>query len=746
MARTLALAVLFLIVSVSAQAAGPFIVTNTNDSGPGSLREALANVDAIQKCSCRVEFRIDEPVPESGYFTIKLDRLLPIVHLTENFTLDGTTQTAHTGDTNPTGPEIFIDGENVTQLGPGLRIVDCAFCDISSIGVRKFQGNGIHFDRGHGINLVGLDLRDNGWNGLLYLRAFNMTLRNSRFRNNGQNGIFTRAGTVNAENLIVEGNGANGIDMGGWLTSFNAEITGNAHHGVRIAEGSQYFSSLDRIWANGLMPIERGAPGPSSERFDIGTPAVSVAQGTQGTRSARVNIRGLVSAGPNAEVDVTIFASPVAHPLGFGEARNVLTAVKVRTDSSGMATFNTDVANVVGPLPPLGFITATARTIQYGSSEFSLPVPLETNAIVVSSTADSGPGSLRAAIEAANARTCTADDACWIASTLPDGAVIEPLSPLPALVKNELRIDANPAVEILGRSAGNTDGLRIDTASAVLNGLVMRGFGRSGLVVNAPSSGAISINIDRSRFLENQDGLTLRGGRLRETLLGDFTLGTTVERVEASNNRGNGIVIEGNTTVIAASRVEENDGNGIFVRSGRMHTFRDVVARRNAGAGIATLPGAYGIHAGFVSTADNGGLGIDRDADGVTANDETEADKILDKPRIISSRYDAARQATIVTFTLWNGVGPDIVEPLEIFSHRMSNTYFYVNDSADPSGFGEGAQRINPGTSSVTGETVLAGDLRGKWITAVRTVADCHFELGCVERDTSEHSNAVRVE
>lgn len=91
---------------------GKYIVSNTNDSGPGSLRQALQDADSHAGPDS-VLFNIPASDPNydalSGVWTIKPSS---VFQLTNNATvLDGTSQARFIGaDTNPLGPEIAIDG------------------------------------------------------------------------------------------------------------------------------------------------------------------------------------------------------------------------------------------------------------------------------------------------------------------------------------------------------------------------------------------------------------------------------------------------------------------------------------------------------------------------------------------------------------------------------------------------------------------------------------------------------------
>ncbi len=90
-----------------------YTVTNTNDSGTGSLRQAITDANAAG--ADIIVFNIPDTDPGydavNGVWVIAPASGLPYL-LTGNTTIDGTTQTTNQGDTNPFGPEIVIDGTN----------------------------------------------------------------------------------------------------------------------------------------------------------------------------------------------------------------------------------------------------------------------------------------------------------------------------------------------------------------------------------------------------------------------------------------------------------------------------------------------------------------------------------------------------------------------------------------------------------------------------------------------------------
>jgi|AntAceMinimDraft_17_1070374.scaffolds.fasta_scaffold00282_6 hypothetical protein len=113
--------------------ANTFTVTNTNDSGTGSLREAI-DYAIFTSGTHTIAFNI--PSSDTGYnVTTGVWTIHPLTtysYITsENITIDGSTQTTNQGNTNPLGPEIELDGSNNT--------IDYAFSviNVSNIHFKK---------------------------------------------------------------------------------------------------------------------------------------------------------------------------------------------------------------------------------------------------------------------------------------------------------------------------------------------------------------------------------------------------------------------------------------------------------------------------------------------------------------------------------------------------------------------------------------------------------------------------------
>jgi len=99
---------------------GTFSVTNTGDTGAGTLRQAIIDAEAEFNAEGNpdtIVFNIPDTDPGynsgTGVWTITPASDLP--DLGYRLVIDGTSQTANQGDTNPKGPEIEINGTNVSM-------------------------------------------------------------------------------------------------------------------------------------------------------------------------------------------------------------------------------------------------------------------------------------------------------------------------------------------------------------------------------------------------------------------------------------------------------------------------------------------------------------------------------------------------------------------------------------------------------------------------------------------------------
>lgn len=129
--------------NVTAVAVASNIVTNTNDSGAGSLRAAINFANANPGTQIKFNIPKSDPGFAGGVFTIKPLTVLPDV-TADATSIIGGTQTNFTGNSNPLGPEIVIDGSLIPRGAfiPGLTIT-ASNCLVRAVVMNNFESSAL---------------------------------------------------------------------------------------------------------------------------------------------------------------------------------------------------------------------------------------------------------------------------------------------------------------------------------------------------------------------------------------------------------------------------------------------------------------------------------------------------------------------------------------------------------------------------------------------------------------------------
>jgi hypothetical protein len=257
-----------------------FPVTSTADAGPGSLRNAIEQANA--SCTpgpCKILFELPAPVPAEGWFTlIPATELPPMV--AERIALDGTSQTRFTGDTNPRGPEIFIDGHLAWR---GLQMRAGCEAIVQGLTLGHFGGgDGLFFssqkiDCPHGQpdrrlitgNYIGVD--PSGTRAWPNQRGLNVEghadVRENVISRNKWSGLWMWRGSASITRNVIEDNGKSGIVLG--PETEHASVVENTINrqgemGVAVAPGAQlYLIRLNSMSDNGGLGIDIDVDGVS---------------------------------------------------------------------------------------------------------------------------------------------------------------------------------------------------------------------------------------------------------------------------------------------------------------------------------------------------------------------------------------------------------------------------------------------------------------------------------------------------
>jgi hypothetical protein len=374
--------------------AATFVVTNTNNAGAGSLRQAILDANASTGTRDFIHFNI----PGDGVQTIAPTSFLPTI--TDPVVIDGLTQPGTTGM-----PLIQIDGIDAGAQANGLFIT-AGGSTVSGLVITRFGAGGQPGDfggagiviQGAGGNILEQNFIGVAADGLTSMpnRADGVFIDNSPnnrigpasniLSGNSRYGVMLSGGGTTGTTIVgnllgvdLEGNapasstqvggigifGASGTSIGGAAPGSANTIGFNAINGVHVASGTGNTMSRNRFVANGELGINLGAAGvTANDPGDADTgpndllnyPVLTaVAGGVQGT------FNGL----PNATYLIEFFASPACDASGNGEGTTFLAAVGIGTDGAGNAT----IPFVTTPVNQQ--ITATTTDTSGNTSEFS---------------------------------------------------------------------------------------------------------------------------------------------------------------------------------------------------------------------------------------------------------------------------------------------------------------------------------------------------------------------------------------
>ena len=241
-----------------AVAAGPVVqlVTNTNDSGAGSFRQALLNANADIASTDTISFNI----PGAGPHTITLASSLP--DITGPVVIDGTTEPDFAGT-----PVVEINGNNVAVDGLTLKGGNST---VRGLVINRFQGTGIVLIGAGNViegNYIGIDpggtlARSNTLGGILLNSANNRIGGTTTAARNVVSGSAFASGitVVGAAGNTIQGNyiglnaagtaaipnqfdgirltNATNTQIGGTAAGAGNVISGNALSGIQFLQTS----------------------------------------------------------------------------------------------------------------------------------------------------------------------------------------------------------------------------------------------------------------------------------------------------------------------------------------------------------------------------------------------------------------------------------------------------------------------------------------------------------------------------
>lgn len=263
----------------------------------------------------------------------------------------------------------------------------------------------------------------------------------------------------------------------------------------------------------------------------------------------------------------------------------------------------------------------------------------------VTNTKNTGAGSLRAAITAANAATGADTIAFNIAGT--GTHTILPTSALPAIT-DAVTIDAGtqpgftnaPLIVITGSKAGSANGLVIRADGCTVRGLVINKFARSGIVLQSDGNKIqtcyIGTNATATTTTGNKlDGVTVAAGSSGNTIGGSGT-GNFI-----AGNRRYGVNISGDgadANVVASNSIGNNAAGGVAVQAGAENNtlggtavaLSNVISANGNNGILITGVGTKGntVVGNFVGTDSGGTKAIGNFLDGIAVTGGASENKI----------------------------------------------------------------------------------------------------------------------
>ncbi len=247
-ALTLSIAMLWL--SGCELSAATFWVTNANDSGSGSLRQAITDANATPGLDT-----INFQIPGTGAHTISPGSALPSI--TDLVVIDGTTQPGFSGS----APVIELNGSGA-GANAGLRLV-AGSNTIRGLVINRFGADGIRVDGPGGNSIVGCYVgidpggsiaRGNTLNGILV---------------NGSSGNMI-GGTKTADRNVISGNGDTGVYLlngsgnivqGNYIGTSSAGTAdlGNTNNGVAVVNSTANVIGGASISARNIISGNNGS-------------------------------------------------------------------------------------------------------------------------------------------------------------------------------------------------------------------------------------------------------------------------------------------------------------------------------------------------------------------------------------------------------------------------------------------------------------------------------------------------------
>jgi hypothetical protein len=618
------------------------LVTNTNDAGPGSFRQAIIEANAHFGADS-IAFNI--PTTDPGYdhlkgvWTIKpLTQFPPLIE--DGTVIEGHSQKLFSPGSNPSGPAVELDGSLMAPIDICL-LISCSWTFVHELTINRFETGIVIAGVNHSFNLI-------------YQCYIGVTPDGRSKAPNVNSGILITSASLNFISWpdtaftsfanVIGGNGGAGIEIRGTASTLN--YVGPNCIGTDLSRTADLGNAGDGILIND------GASDNAIMNFDAPEYIVIRNNGQAGIHvSGGETLRNLLAAGSitnNGGPGILLEKggnSLMAFPIITSAVDNAITATatplslvafyrdpedegeeyigQAYADAAGTVTY---YGPLQGPYLTAIAIDTTTGGSKNNTSAFSQPFSYQSE-ILVTNTSDDGPGSYRAAIIKANShpgpdiirfaipqsdRGFNAQPGIW---------TIKPTTLIPAVMDRQTTINGSSQAEFIGYDVNpygpeiELDGSLLDAASgvflnryangSVIEGLVINRFGNTGITINGTDTAYVVgcyIGTDATGLQKapNPYGIVLEDHARNVTIqsdqagVGNLISGNIHHGIQVSDSCSINHIV-GNTIGLDRTRTRTlgNGGAGVDVNMGSDGTEIANNWVGGNGRGIDILTGCY---------------------------------------------------------------------------------------------------------------------------------------------------------
>ncbi|HEY2251016.1 MAG TPA: right-handed parallel beta-helix repeat-containing protein, partial [Planctomycetaceae bacterium] len=704
-------------------------VTNTADSGAGSLRQAILDANAIAGPQT-----ITFAIAGGGHQVITPLSALPTI--TNTVTIDGTSQPGYAGT-----PLIELSGTNAGAGANGLSVGAGPNTTIRGLDIHSFFGQGINI-QGAASNdpILGVTVED------CYL-GIDVTGNLAQGNTNGIRAVF--ADGVQILNNLISGNTSSGLAIS---SDNNIVIAGN-------------YIGTDVTGAHAAATSQKGISVDNSSGVIIGTNGDGMGDAAEGNvisgREAQAavylsNTQNTVIAGNMIGVDPTGTLAVGSSPQGIV----LFNAAGVRIGTDGDGTSDGLERNVISGNLGAGISGFSVADSIISGDYIGLDA---TGAHVLGSPGYSGIGiqygsNVRIGVDGQDADPTAERNviAGWSGGSIGLSNTVDS-----TVAGNNVGVDASGTVALgnsgFGIAVVDTSNVLIGTTATGPAGVVERniisGGNQFGVVVDGSGQGTNTGAVVAGNFIgTDSSGTNPLGNTVAGVVLGGGATGTQISANVISANGQYGIwsadqlqpgffrdqtTITGNSIGADATGTINlaNGGHGIllddnaqnFTIGGTAAGQANTIAFNHGNGVTVTGDNSFGDSIRGNAIYGNTSLGIDLGNDGVTQNDPNDAD----------AGPNGLQNFPVLTL-VEAGSSTHFVGTINSVANSTLTIDFYSNPAADPFGYGQGHVYLGSTVVTTDGAGYAAFNVRLASATSVGDVISATATDAA--NDTSEFS------